>query len=175
MADTVRVHNKGTKDLSLAHDSKLTVVPAGGDGFIERECAIIHFGNPAVRNNPAAPHQDDRDARKMEYQRVLALYVSLGDGVSRDDLSVLPSAEVYELSGEKWTTVLEDPEGKTLPVQGAPEPEKENLIASMQSQIQRLQEQIDQATSQPIAVNEDTPRPAKMKRPAVVAADSDEE
>lgn len=173
LQDTVRIKNLGKKELRLAHNSRLTVVPAGGEGFVSRECAIIHFGNPEVRNDPMKDHSEDRDARKLEYERVLALYVPLNDGVSRIDMKLLPSVEIYEVTGEQWTSLLDDPQGLELPAVGAPEVDKEHMLEALQAQLNRLQQQIND-NNEPVAVNEDSPRPPRMKKPVSVTAHEDD-
>lgn len=176
MPDIVRVKNLGTTPLRLVYNSQPTVVAPKQEGFIERECAVIYFGNPNLRNDPTAEHFDDKNARNIEFNRLRGMY---GASVGYEGADALweqnkPKAEVAEVSGEKWTTVIEDPQGKDLSVVGMPEPDKEQVLIAMQRQIQELQKQIQSPNEQPQgSPDEDRPTQPRQGRKPVVQAGND--
>lgn len=179
LLELVRCHNLGSTELRLAYNSRLFKVPAGGQMFIPAEAAVIHFGDWTQRG----------DRRMEEYRRIRGHHgcvpgESYEDtpGADRIPSDVLweqrrPQVELYTVTDEKIVTVMDDPTGETLGAVGAPDDDKERILAALQAQLNRLEAELAAERSSaptspaPVDTPENAPR-TKGRRPSEVKADA---
>lgn len=200
MADVVYVVNNGDKP----HEGKLNgvpyVIPTDGERHImDREAAVKDFGDWTARNLGPRPRDRKRD---KEYTRILGLYglhkgamvparSENGQAVIEDDGRVkevlsdnfrskwLPKVEIFEQDGTKAITVIEDPEGKTLPLEGAAAEDVTRVVASQDERIAALERQLQEtynltaASQETVSAPKDEPKTAKRpqgRKPEVTAS-----
>lgn len=156
LRDHVRVHNDGDVDLLVQFNSQPFLIPAGGAGLLPREAACKDFGNWDTRG-------EDRD---REYRRLRGIYGTL-EGQPGDEerwKANRPKVRIFETTGEQVVTVIEDPQGKDLPVVGQALDETQSLIAEMRAEIDELKAarypQVEAATG---SIPEDTPANAPKR------------
>lgn len=194
--DIVKVRNLGETDHVSAYNGERFVIRAGGELTIEREAAVKDFGNWEARN---FSQTDARlRHREREFRRVRGLYgvhegakipvrgpdggpVLNKDGIPEETLADtvyrerLPKVEIYLMDGTKVTSVIEDPEGKDLPLDDAPAGDQVNAIASLQAQIKQMEgalsSLLDKQTQIEIPTDSPQPKP-KASKPKVVSAQS---
>lgn len=173
MADIVRVTNLGSEDFKGAFNSQPFTIPAGGDAIIDREAAIIWFGDWTVRNlGTEQKHQ----FRRMEVERLKGLYGSHYDD-PRDDPRIpaplyaqekwaqnKPFVKIEETDGTKVITILEDESGSTLPIADAPAHDVAAAVAAMQDQIIKLQDAVAEAQGAAVKAPTDSPERGQRKR-----------
>lgn len=184
--DLVRVKNVGDQPISGAYGGNGYLIPVGGDSLMETECAKKDFGDWDSRN--LSKTEEKLRFRDRELRRVRGLYgvtpgakipvvthdgkADLDDhGVPKEVLADLvwkdrmPKVEVYSMDGTRFTTVIEDPEGETLPLDGASSDDKDLALAEMKSQLAKLQDAIDGMKAQPVAIPVDSPETAPRPTP----------
>jgi hypothetical protein len=143
--DIVRVVNRGDAPYTIMYDSKPYKLMPGEDSFIPFSAACVWFGDPrstgqigAVQNERGIrSYIPDRDT---EVRRLRAKY----DNQFGDESTIIrhPVVEVYAVTGERITTVLDDPSGESVNVATQTVTEQGNMVALIQAQ----QAQIDQLT-----------------------------
>lgn len=177
MAEMYEVTNLGDSELRCAFNSRLTVIGPNETKLLDRECAVIHFGDWTRRG----------DARRDEYRRLRGqagclpgalIYDDDGNPVNPDVLwaQIQPKVVIKEYAGDEVVTVLEDPDGDRLSMQGAPEQDKERMLQQMRAQLDRLESELssERAAKDAVHVEEDSPQTATQRRrrePQVVQAD----
>lgn len=192
--DIVRVVNKGTEDHVGTFDGKPYRIPAGGEALLDKEAAIKDFGNWDARNLGSEPRLRKRE---HEVQRLRGLRGVVagskipvmvgGKGKYKDDgypeevladqvwRERMPNVEIYLMDGTKVTTVLEDPEGTTLPLEDAPQEDLARTINAMKAEMEKMQRAFESTLEKqaqvevPVDLPENAPRP-KPKKAEVVAA-----
>lgn len=184
MAEIVRVRNLSDRELNLAYDGRPTKVKPGGEAYVEREVAVIHLGDWTARG----------EKRREEYKRIRGKHgclpgatveLEVGNPDSRVNADEIwedrkPVVEIYDSVGEQLTTVLDDPEGETLSMEGSDEPSKERQIEAMRQQLARLEQDLaaqqrPETTAEPPEDTPDTSRKRRGKPPKVESAVGEEE
>lgn len=157
--DAVRIRNVGKAPIQVAYNSQVTILPVDTDAFMEREAAAIHFGNWTLSGAE----------REAEYKRLRGLGGSDKEGRSamEDDAVwdlVRPRVEIYELSGERITTILDDPAGHSITY--AKPLDYDAQLAALQDQVNRLmkERESDMALVPVSQVGEDKPETATRRR-----------
>lgn len=185
--DLVRVKNVGDAPISGAYGGNGYLIPVGGDTLMETECAKKDFGDWDTRN--LSKTEEKLRFRDRELRRVRGLYgvtpgakipVVTHDGkADLDDHGVpkevladvvwkdrMPKVEIYSMDGTRLTTVIEDPEGESLPLDGSSD-DKDLALAEMRAQIDKLQDAIVgmqvKAVDIPVDSPETAPRPTPKK------------
>lgn len=183
MAEIVRVLNSGPSEVNLAYDGRPTKVGPGKEAYVEREVAVIHLGDWTARGK----------RRQEEYRRIRGKYgclpgatVELEAGnpdsrVNADEVwkKRMPRVELYDSVGERVTTVLEDPEGESLPAEGSEDVDKERMIESLRQQLGRLEQEVyatrEDVTETPAEDTPDANRKRRGKPPRVESAVGEED
>lgn len=186
MADIVTVENRSSEDFRGAYNSKSFVVPAGKKTIIDREAAVIWFGDWNTRNVGSDPRTQYR-ARELE--RLKGLYGALFDDPLEDPripdplrgeqkwAANKPNVALYEADGKAIVSVIEDPAGEGLPLEDAPAEDLAAAMATLQAQVAEMQSKLiaaqeAQATNQ---IPEDTPEDAPRRRRGPVTVDASRE
>lgn len=154
--DTVRIRNLGTENWSDKWNNQTYRCASGGEALVPFAGVCLWFGHPAAVDIPGDPRQR---YRTEEFQRLCVKYGVYDhheefiagqqalDDRGRQVRKTIPLIEVFDLEGDKLTTVLEDPEGKTLAPFSMEEQANLDLraqMAQMQRQMQVLQQQLSQ-------------------------------
>lgn len=147
IGDIVRVVNEGDQPFTIGWDSKQYKLEPGKDAFVPFEAACLWFGDPRSGNAVASLRNQhglvsfvpDRDT---EVRRLRVKYGNIGGDERFVDPA--PSVSVYDLEGDRITTVLDDPEGANVTVASPSVAEQSDLVALVQKQ----QRQIDLLLSQ---------------------------
>lgn len=184
--DLVRVKNVGDTTLEGAYGGVGWLVHPGGELVMETEAAKKDWGDWDTRNlSKTEGHLRFRD---REFRRVRGLYgVTPGaripvvdrNGVPELDENGrpkevladtiwrerVPKVEIYSMDGTRFTTVLEDPEGADLPMDGTPSDDKDQAIAAMQSQIDKLLNAVADMQTKSVDLPKDTPESAPRPQP----------
>lgn len=184
MANICRVRNLGSKPLLGAYDSQPYRIDPGETAIIDVECAKKDFGDWECRN-----FGEGKNHRLDEYHRIRGLMgvmegarvpsgeydedgrpVEVPSGVLVE--TRLPKVEIHLADGTKVVSVLEDPEGRSLPV--ASELDQTRAIESMQEEIKKLSDALDSVKNQQnhVEIPKDAPsskRPSP-KKPEVVGS-----
>lgn len=171
MADIVRVINDGLKPLRVVFDSRATIIPPGGEGIVEREAAVIHFGDWTATGAK----------RAAEVRRLRGLAGSNEDGKSALEHDAVwnerkPQVTLIDGDGSPIIGVLDDPEGTSMVPAMAPDPARQ--ISLLQEQLDRLQAQMAESHQpQPgrSDATEDRPDLAVRKRGRQVTVQGAEE
>lgn len=167
MTDFVRVRNVGDTDLRLAYNSQPTVIPAGQEVPVDRDAAATWFGDWTRRNVPELQNPEFRDARLNEYNRIRTLYGfhQLEPESEQTFKAKVPQVEIYEMDGTKVTSILEDPDGKDLPIVGSSNLDKEQLLSAMKDQMDAMAQKIAEMEDPhpDIEVPQDTPETAARR------------
>lgn len=173
MASLVRVKNLGKTVLRLGHNSEVTVIAPGSEGFVDRECAARYFGNWTLRNTKEEAFRLDELNRLKGLAGCNEHGVSalIDEGVWEDRK---PQVELHDLEGKKIITVLDDPTGETLPLVDE-SPNLQRQIEVLQEQLDTMRELMESGPETPVIVEEDAPGVTKRKpgRPAKVEAFSE--
>lgn len=127
LGDIVRVVFKGWQEtvaqqaidnsLSIMWDSKPYTLLPGHDSFIPFEAAACWFGDPRSGERVIS-NRDNRGLvgfipdRATEVRRLRTKYDNQGGSDER--LYFYPIVEVYDLEGQRITTVLDDPKGDSV-------------------------------------------------------------
>lgn len=162
----VTVKNLGERPFVGRYNNFSFTIPPGESAIIPKEAAIIHFGDgPFFRRDPVTNR-----SRDFEVARVRGKYGCV-DGTEGADTrwdAVKPRVEITELvEGKpvKWITVIDDPEGLTLPLETGG-PTAEQRLALMEREMERLRHQVGQESFDPNEILDDTPENApKRGRP----------
>lgn len=111
--EIVRLRNGTDKQFSDVYGSVPYICPPGDAILVPTEAVWLWFGNPNLQDRPVLSQYDRRD----EYQRV---FTRNGfDKLSAAGIPFdLPSYTLETLEGEKYWTVLEDPEGVKMTSSG---------------------------------------------------------
>lgn len=176
MADVCRVKNLGSQPLIGAYDSQPYRIDPEETGLLDVECAKKDFGDWTLRN-----WGEGKNFRFDEFQRIRGLkgimegsMVPTGNRTKEGTWEEVPSnlllddrmpkVEITLMDGSKVITVLEDPEGRTLPLENASQVDQAHAIESMQEQIAKLTDALDSMKNQQahVEIPKDTPQ---SKRP----------
>lgn len=186
MAQICRVKNLGSKTLVGAYNSEPYRIDPGETALLDVECAKKDFGDWEERN-----YGEGRNYRLDEYARIRGLQgimegarvptgefdedgrpIEVPSGLLLDDR--MPKVEIHLADNSKVTTVLEDPEGKTLPLDETGGPDQVRAIESMQDQIKQLQDALESVKNQQnhVEVPKDTPQSKRpqSKKPEVLGS-----
>lgn len=190
--DLVRVRNLGDRPINGAYGGTGYLIPVGGETLMERECAIKDYGDFDARN--LSMTEEKLRFRDREFRRIRGIYgVSPGaripvvdsggrptldeKGVPQETLADtvymdrLPKVEIYLMDGTRVTTVIEDPEGETLPLEGASETDKDKALAEMKRQIEALTQSVVSMQEGKTQAPVDSPQTDRPKpKPAKVTA-----
>ena len=151
MADVIVARNRGDKPFEVKFNSRITTIPAGGEAIIDREAAVVWFGDWEARNvGKAEMHQ----FRSQELARLKGLYGAHfddrpGDPRTPEPLTAdekwvryCPQIELYNTSNERIIGILDDPTGHSLPLEDAPSDVLAAAVNRMQSEMEDLKAQI---------------------------------
>lgn len=174
--DTVRIRNVGTLPWSDKWNNQLYRCQPNGEALVPFAGVCLWFGHPSAIDVPNDPKQR---YRTEEFQRLCVKYgvydrheefvpgqVFVDD--RGKDKNPIPQIEVYDLEGERLTTVLEDPDGTSMAPFSQAEQETLDLrvqIAQLQRQMQTLvqqaavQERANTSIAQSPNVSDDLPDP----------------
>ena len=167
MADIVVCKNLGQVPLKVAYNSRVTVIPAGGQGFLDREAAIIHFGNWEARNHQRPDGTWVYD-RRFELQRIKGLAGSDKDGKSALEHPEVwearrPRVELFTPDNQRIVQVADDPDGDSLVEETKPDVAAQ--MRWMEAQLEALRQQLDERdAADPVMIPEDTPETAVRRR-----------
>lgn len=167
--DIVRVINREEYPLTVKWNSREYVLQPGRDVFIPGACAFLWFGDPRS-SDKFQSFADSDGTRQFVVDRpteVRRLRIKWGAGLAGDEATfedvATPFVEVWTAEGERVTTVLDDPAGRsTIPVEttGRDDDELRELVASQQRQIELMKEHLglNEAADQAVADESELPR-----------------
>lgn len=177
MMQMVRVHNLGDKDFVDSYNSQKFIIEPGKSQFVPYDAAVIWFGNPAAVNT-------DREAnRDEEFQRIQQRYSAYGDVDADGNPGAWdrnkPKVRVESTEGDELFFCMDDPQGERINTTAFrselnAEEKREAQIASMETMMRQMQEQINLLTSQqqqgsvgeiPTDEPTQTPGPAELGQP----------
>lgn len=176
MAEWIRVKNLGDKALNLAYNNRSTIIPPGGEGLVDREAAATHLGCwwaiPGGRRVFDAQGKviGHEPAREDEVKRVKALYGCFPGGPAEQEWDERkPKVEIYD-DGGKVSTVIDDPEGASVPITEVNEGQMRESLLRMQQQMAEMRAQLDSQEFPVQLPPADSPHnaPNKRRRPAEV-------
>ena len=183
MADIVIATNESDRDFHGRFNSVPFIIPAGGDAFIDREAAVLWFGDWTLRN---IGHEDRTQFRLAELNRLKGLY-GAGYDDPREDPRVpsprnaaekwaanQPKVKLREADGTAIPTVIEDPSGETLSLEDAPQNDLARALSSMQAQMDALKAQMAENVI-PTDVPVDDPGSAAKRRRGPVSMEPSRE
>jgi hypothetical protein len=129
----VQVINKSSRPFRGKHAKKWYDIDADQMIFVPLAAAMRWFGNPVLVDTPGDKR---RRPRSDEYARLRVLY----GAYENDDRweANKPNCEVYTLTGERITTVVEDPYGDLL----KPQDIQGDQLAIMAAQVATLSKQL---------------------------------
>lgn len=186
MADIVQVENRADQDFKGAYNSKVFIVPAGKKTIIDREAAVIWFGDWNTRNIGSDPRTQ---YRHRELERLKGIYGAHFDD-PREDPRIpeplraeekweanKPNIALFDTDGSRIVSIIEDPEGAQLPLEDAPAEDLAAAMATLQAQMAEMQSKLiaaqeAQSTNQ---IPEDTPESAPRRRRGPVTVDASRE
>lgn len=141
-SDIVRVVNTADAPFTIMYDSKSYKLEPGQDSFIPFPAAALWFGDPrstgtlgsVVNERGLRSYIPDRDT---EVRRLRVKY----DNQFGDENKIIrhPLVEVYALTGERITTVLDDPAGDSVNVVPQTVQDQGNLMALITAQAQQIE------------------------------------
>lgn len=166
MADIVQVKNLGDKPHRGRLNGQPYEIPADGRLHImDREAAVKDFGNWEARNLSQRPKDRWRDKEVVRIRGLYGLHKGAqipdrgpnGEAVLDEstgfpkevfaDLKVaewLPKIEIYDMEGNRLTSIFDDPTGETLPLEGAAAEDVTKVVSSQADQLAAAQRQIDE-------------------------------
>lgn len=186
MPDVVIARNKSKEPFKGKYNSVPFVIPAEGEALLDREAAVIWFGDWTTRNIGS---EDRLQFRTQEWNRLRGMYGAgfddpLEDRRIEEPLQAdqkwernKPKIELFDSDGTPIVGVIDDPAGATLPLEGAPAGDITAAMAEMQRQMDVLQSQVLAAKeAQSVStIQEDDPTTATRRRRGPVAVDSPRE
>lgn len=140
----VRIRNEGDETFRAKYAGQRYVLTSGQDTLIPWDAACLWFGHPFAVDVPG----DKR--KRYRTDELKRLYVKYGVYERHDEAAEkFPKVSVWDLAepGKRYTTVVDDPEGKELNTAVITQADNESLqaqIAAMQQQMAMLQAQIGQ-------------------------------
>jgi hypothetical protein len=175
----VRVKNLGKVALRGAFDGTAYVIEPGESAILDEECAIKDFGDWGQRNYGT---EESTQYRKAEYLRLRGLYGVMpgtripsgkfnADGYPLEVPSEvllaerMPKVEITTMDGRKIPTVIDDPEGNELPLEGGDSTDQNRAIEAMQDQIASLKDALESMRSQvpELDIPKDSPQGQRPK------------
>ena len=118
LGDMVRVVNLEQYDLFWSWDSRRTIIKSGDSAFVLFDCAKVYVGDPRSGERVRSMKNEQGlvqfiPDRATETRRLKILY---NDNRMADEAVIngYPDVEVYTMTGERITTVLDDPVGRTV-------------------------------------------------------------
>lgn len=193
--DVVRVRNRTDHVIEGAFNANPYRIQPGGEVVMETEAAKKDFGDWDCRN--LSKKEQRLRFRYNEYLRIrgqkgvlpgskIPVLDEKGQpkfnesGVPEEILSDfvwkdrMDWVDIESLEGERYVTVLDDPEGDNLPKPDLEPDDKDLAIASLQSQIEKLNAAVVTMQEGQARAPVDSPENArtKAKQPKVVAAQS---
>lgn len=178
MAEVVHCKNIGTIPHASAFNSRPYVIKPGQSAILEREAAVKDFGDWSLRNESAEIHK-----RLDEYHRVQGHY-GCGPDTIRDENTpvwdeVMPRVELSDESGNPIISVLDDPQGNSLPEDTTGQDGLERQLDLMRQRMAELEDMLNRGQDRPaVVVAEDSPDTAPRRRgrpPKVTGADHEEQ
>lgn len=137
--DVVRIRNLMDREWSAMYNSQTYRMGPGGETIAPYIAVCNWFGHPeAVDMGPRERYRTD------EYARLRVFYGVYDDEDKWDELT--PKVEVYDLDGNRITTVIDDPSGSALTPAQSTVAERDLLVrqmAQMQKQMAAMQTQLD--------------------------------
>lgn len=183
--DIVRVRNLGDTSIEGSYGGVGYLIRPNETAMLETECAKKDFGDWDARN--ASKTEEKYRFRYREYLRVRGLYgVTPGaripvmnngqpefgeNGVPKEILADqvwkerVPKVEIELMDGSKVTTILEDPEGDSLPAGDIGSQDTDLVIAQMRADIEKLTSALEQVKSEPVDIPVDSPETAPRPAP----------
>lgn len=124
LGDIVKVVNHGNRPIKLKWDSREYPIAPRTEEFVPFEAAKLYFGDPRSTKNVQSV-RDDRGVvgfvsdRATEVRRLRLLWDHkfgeyIPGEVNAFQSELIPRVEVFDLKGNKISTVLEDPEGNDI-------------------------------------------------------------
>lgn len=187
LAGYVTVRNlHDDRELKGSYNSEPWVIPAGKSAVLPREAAIIAFGDwesrPGIRVRNPDTGLYEHNAREVEFARIRGRCgVAEGAVLELDGKEVpsealledrLPKVQIEEMDGTKVVTVVEDPKGEGLPVEGSSMLSTQELLARLEEQQKRHAEEIERLKQQAFNVatsNTEMPdedKPSTRRKPS---------
>lgn len=183
MADVVIAKNESDSAFRGKYNNVPFVIPAGGDQIIDREAAIVWFGDWNARNIGDNEHLQYRSKEEL---RLRGMYGASFDD-PRDDPRIpepktgeqkwetnRPRIKLFETDGKPIVSVLDDPDGTDLPIEQAPTENLAAAMADMQKQIADMQSRLEKAqeAAATVEIPEDDPGEAPKRRRGPVTVDA---
>lgn len=137
----VRIRNEGDKPFQARYAGQRYNLTPGADTLIPWDAACLWFGHPFAVDVPG----DKRKRYRSDELR--RLYVKYGVYEKHDEAAQkFPKVSVWDLAEptKRYTTVIDDPEGKELNTAVISQADNESL----QAQIRAMQEQMAQMQAQ---------------------------
>lgn len=171
----VTVRNLWDRPVKLGYDSEKWEIEPKASAIVPKIAAIIAFGDwearPGVKQfDPEGKKGLLHETREFEYARVRGHYgCSEGATIERDGQELpadtlldemLPKVEIEEMDGSVAITVIDDPEGKGLPIEGGSTIDAQRLLATIEAQQKAHAEEIEKLKRQAFnlhASNEELP------------------
>jgi hypothetical protein len=158
MQQVVRVINAGAETFVDMYANQPFEIAPGAEMFVPLEAVWCWMGHPGLRDHP-----DGRiTARTDEFKRIKGRYGWWAAMTPEEWNGVRPNLEVYSLAGERYITLLDDPEGRHVAPQSGSE--QEMLLdyqKRLESELTQLRERLDRMESGQLAaedIPEDEPR-----------------
>lgn len=129
------------KELVLKHDSlgNVTVAP-NTERIVPLDVALCNLGNPSARNEGA------NRARDTEFKQIQTLWGFYSGLEPEEDWHAKkPTAETYDLDGNRIYMLFEDPEGTMAGAFGAARLSEPDNTGLLETRIKALEGQLEQA------------------------------
>ena len=139
----VRIKNEGDSVFEARYAGERYRLVPGADTFIPWDAACLWFGHPYAVDVPG----DKR--KRYRTDELKRLYVKYGIYEHHDKREAMfPKVSVWDVAtGERFTTVIDDPDGRNLNPAAITQADNESLqrqLAVMQEQMAMLQAQMAQ-------------------------------
>lgn len=185
MADVVMVRNVADKPFDVRYNSRSTIINPDETGIVDSEAAKLWFGDWEARN---IGREERHQFRTRELERLKGIYGAHFDDDFRAEHPSIPEplladqkwernrprVELYNQSGERIISVLDDPEGNTLPLEDASQDVLARTVSQMQSQLDELKDQLSKAqeAQATLDIPTDSPDTSPQRRRGQVKVDA---
>lgn len=185
MAEVIIVRNTGTSDLDVRFNSRSTIIKPDESGIVETDAAKLWFGDWDARN---MGREERHQFRTHELARLRGIYGAHFDDDFRTEHPSIPEplladqkwernrphVELFEQDGTRIISVLDDPEGKTLPLEEASHDVLARTVEDMQAQLAQMQEQLAKAqeAQDTLSVPTDSPDTSPQRKRGAVKVDA---
>jgi hypothetical protein len=147
----VRVINKGPNPLTIKYNRIKYILEPEIEKVIPYEAAQVWFGDPRSAAEIRTIVTDDGMPqmiypRRHEVRRLRAKYGNIEGIGDESEIQECPTIEMYNLDGERITTVLEDPHGNSVnqaSVTVADNATTQSMIRQQQKQIELLMAELE--------------------------------